>query len=120
MQNENFFNVDVLEQGIQRELADGLSTRIFPGEQAMISIVRIVANATGDLHAHPQEQWGFCFRGSGVRHQGGEDIAVQVGDFWCTPGNVEHGFTAGSEGAVIYDLFAPPREEYKKAGHGFS
>ena len=120
MPDENFFNVDAMEQGIHRELADGLTTRIFPGEQAMISIVRIEANATGTLHAHPQEQWGFCFRGSGVRHQGGEDIPVQVGDFWCTPGNVEHGFTAGPEGAVIYDLFAPPREEYKKAGRGFS
>ena len=120
MQKQHFYNVDAMEQGIQRELADGLSTRIFPGEQAMISIVRIAADATGDLHVHPQEQWGFCFRGSGIRHQGGEDITVKTGDFWRTPGMVEHGFTAGQEGAVIYDLFAPPREEYKKAGRGFS
>ena len=120
MQKQHFYNVDAMDQGIQRELADGLSTRIFPGEQAMISVVRIAADATGDLHAHPQEQWGFCFRGFGIRHQGGEDIPVQTGDFWRTPGMVEHGFTAGPQGAVIYDLFAPPREEYKKTGRGFS
>ena len=119
-QKDNFFNVDVMEQGIQRELAEGLSTRIFPGEQAMISIVRIGPNRSGDRHAHPQEQWGFCFRGSGIRHQGGEDIPVRAGDFWLTPGNVEHGFTAGPDGAVVYDLFAPPRDEYKKSGSGFS
>jgi quercetin dioxygenase-like cupin family protein len=69
---------------------------------------------------HPQEQWGLCVRGSGLRRQGGEEIHVSAGDFWRTPGGVEHGFTAGPDGAVIYDVFAPPREEYKKAGAGFS
>lgn len=119
-QAQHFFNVDDMTQGIGRELADGLSTRVFTGEQAMISIVRIAPDRSGDLHSHPQEQWGFCFRGSGIRHQGGEDIAVEAGDFWLTPGNVEHGFTAGPDGAVIYDLFAPPREEYRRKGSGFS
>ena len=32
IQKSNFFNVDAMEQGIRRELAEGLSTRIFPGE----------------------------------------------------------------------------------------
>ncbi|MEM7562986.1 MAG: cupin domain-containing protein [Pseudomonadota bacterium] len=119
-QTENFYNVDEMSQGISRILTEGVSTRVFPGAQAMISIVRIEPNATGTIHSHPQEQWGFCFRGSGVRHQGGEDITVRAGDFWCTPGNVEHGFTAGPDGAVVYDLFAPPRDEYRKPGSGFS
>ena len=119
-QVENFYNIDAPEQGVERELAEGLSARIFPGEQAMISVVRIEANRAGDTHSHPQEQWGLCISGSGVRTQGGEEIAVSAGDFWRTPGGVEHGFTAGPEGALVYDVFAPPREEYKKAGKGFS
>jgi hypothetical protein len=32
---------------------------------------------------------------------------------------VEHTFQAGPDGATVYDVFAPPREEYKKAGSGF-
>ena len=32
----------------------------------------------------------------------------------------EHGFTAGPDGAVIFDVFAPPREEYTREGSGFS
>ena len=118
--NENFFNLDAMDQGLARELAEGMTTRVFPGEQAMISVVRIEAGRAGKLHAHPQEQWGFCVRGSGTRTQGGERIEVTAGDFWRTPGNVEHGFTAGPEGAVIFDVFAPPREEYARAGSGFS
>ena len=117
---ENFFNLDALEQGIARQLAEGMTTRVFPGQDAMISIVRIEANRSGEVHSHPQEQWGFCVRGSGVRKQAGEEIAVSAGDFWRTPGGVEHGFSAGPDGAVIFDVFAPPREEYTRAGSGFS
>jgi len=117
---ENFFNLDALEQGIARQLAEGMTTRVFPGDDAMISIVRIEANRSGAIHSHPQEQWGFCVRGSGLRKQAGEEISVSAGDFWRTPGGVEHGFSAGPEGAVIFDVFAPPREEYTRAGSGFS
>ena len=116
---ENFFNVAALEQGIAKVLVEGMSTRVFTGEEAMISIVRIEPNKAGRIHSHPQEQWGFCFRGSGVRMQGGEEVEVSSGDFWRTPGNVEHGFVAGPDGAVIYDVFAPPRREYEKPGSGF-
>ena len=118
-ERENFFNIDALEQGIGRQLAEGMSTRIFRGRDAMISIVRIEPNRSGEVHSHPQEQWGFCVQGSGLRRQGDEEFPVSTGDFWRTPGNVEHGFSAGADGAVIYDVFAPPREEYLKTGSGF-
>jgi quercetin dioxygenase-like cupin family protein len=116
---DNFFNIDAMEQGIRRTLAEGMETRVFSGERAMISIVRMEPNSSGKLHSHPEEQWGFLFRGSGVRSQDGEEITVSAGDFWRTPGHVEHGFRAGPEGAVIFDVFAPPREDYKKPGSGF-
>lgn len=116
---ENFFNIDVLEQGISRQLADGMSTRVFPGDDAMISVVRIEPNKAGSRHAHPQEQWGLCVQGSGVRWQDGIEVEVKAGDFWRTPGGIEHGFTAGPEGAIVFDVFAPPRDEYKNGGSGF-
>jgi len=119
-QRENFFNLDAMEQGIARQLAEGVSTRVFPGQEAMISIVRIEAYSSGIAHSHPQEQWGLCVRGSGMRKQAGEEVPVSAGDFWCTPGGVEHSFSAGPDGAVIFDVFAPPREEYTRSGSGFS
>ena len=117
--NEHFFNIDALDQGISRQLAEGMSTRVFPGEDAMISIVRIEPNKSGNRHSHPQEQWGLCIEGSGIRWQGGDEVAVKAGDFWRTPGGIEHGFTAGPDGAIVYDVFAPPRQEYEKGGSGF-
>ena len=121
MSQENYFiNVNDLDSGIKRVLGEGVSTRIFCGDQSMLSIVSIDANAEGKIHSHPQEQWGFLIEGSGVRIQGGEKISIKKGDFWQTPGGVEHGIIGGPEGAKILDIFSPPRDEYKTSGSGFS
>ena len=87
-----FFNLDVPGQGIERELAPGLHTRIFVGQQAMLSFVTLAPHAAGPLHAHAEEQWGVMLEGDGVRIQDGAEVAVRVGDFWYTPGGLEHGF----------------------------
>lgn len=120
MAQQRFFNLNDLSQGIARDLADGLRTRIFPGENVMISVVRVAPNRAGEIHAHPQEQWGVMLEGDGVRIQDGVEHEVRAGDFWQTPGNVSHGFRAGSDGAVILDIFSPPRDEYRQAGSGFA
>ena len=117
---ENFFNLSDPDQGIPRQLAEGIATRVFPGEQAMLSLVTIEPNAEGRMHSHPEEQWGILLEGEGVRVQGGVEVAVKKGDFWRTPGGVPHSFRAGPSGATVLDVFAPPREEYRQAGSGFA
>ena len=112
-------NLDDETQGIARKLGEGITTRIFPGDQAMLSVVRIEPHSTGTLHSHPQEQWGVLLEGALVRIQGGEEVAMKAGDFWRTPGGVEHSVRTGDEGALVLDVFAPPRDEYRKPGEGF-
>jgi len=114
-----FFNLQDLSQGLRRQLAEGMETRIFPGEQAMLSVVTIAPSMAGSQHDHPEEQWGVLLEGSGVRTQDGVEHPVGKGDFWRTPGGVSHSFRAGPEGATVLDIFAPPRAEYRKAGSGF-
>jgi quercetin dioxygenase-like cupin family protein len=116
---DEFFNLNDPAQGIQRELAPGITTRIFPGEQAMLSVVRLEPHAEGKVHHHPEEQWGVLLEGSAVRVQGDREIAVETGDFWRTPANIPHTMRAGPSGAVVLDVFSPPREEYRKPGTGF-
>ena len=118
-QTDYFHNIDDLKTGIKRVLGEGISTRIFCGEQTMLSIVTIEANAKGKIHSHLEEQWGFLIEGSGVRIQGDEKIPIKKGDFWQTPGGIEHGIIGGPDGAKVLDIFSPPRDEYKKAGSGF-
>ena len=87
------------------------------------------AKRKGAIHSHVQEQWGYLISGSAIRIQDGEDLIVKrgkndkqnysnsPGDFWCSPGHVEHGIIGGPDGALILDVFAPPRPEYLKAGN---
>ena len=114
-----FFNIDDPKQGISRELAPGLQTRIFVGDNAMLSIVTLAPNAEGTMHSHPEEQWGVLLRGECVRIQDGHEVKMKTGDFWRTPGNVPHGIYTGEKGAVVLDIFSPPRREYRKPGKGF-
>lgn len=117
---ETFYNFADLDRGITRTLADGIETRVFPGDQAMFSIVSFEPGSEGSIHSHPEEQWGVLLEGSGTRIQDGVDVPVGPGDFWRTPGDVEHGFRAGPHGAKVLDIFAPPREAYRSEGSGFA
>lgn len=115
-----FFSFADLSAGVARDLAPGIATRVFPGAQAMLSVVSFEPGSVGSIHDHPEEQWGVLLEGSGVRIQDGVEVPVGQGDFWCTPGGVSHGFRAGPDGAKVLDIFAPPREAYRKAGAGFA
>lgn len=113
------FSIGDDKQGIHRTLAEGITTRIFPGQNVMLSVVRVAPHSSGTIHSHPEEQWGVLLEGECVRIQNGEEIRMKAGDFWCTPGGVMHGVTTGDIGATILDIFSPPREEYRKSGKGF-
>lgn len=116
---ENFFNIANLGDGVERKLGEGITTTLYPGDQAMISIVRFEPHAKGTLHHHEEEQWGYLIEGSATRYQGDDEIEVKPGDFWRTPSNVPHTMKAGGNGAVVFDVFAPPRKAYLKPGEGF-
>lgn len=113
------FNRHDDSRGIPRQLAEGLSARIYVGDHSMLSIVRIAPHSEGKIHSHPEEQWGVLLEGDCLRIQGGEEVAVKAGDFWHTPGNVLHGIRTGEDGAVILDIFSPPRPGYRSTGEGF-
>ena len=42
MSENTRFNLNDPEQGIARQLAEGINTRIFPGDQGMLSIVTLL------------------------------------------------------------------------------
>jgi len=105
--------------GIVRQLASGITARIFPGVHAMLSVVTIEPHAISPIHSHPNEQWGVCLEGEWVRIQDGKEHRVKAGDFWQTPPNVPHGGRGLEQRCVVLDIFAPPREEYTRAGKGY-
>jgi quercetin dioxygenase-like cupin family protein len=114
------FSIGDETQGIFRKLTEGISTRIFSGENVMLSVVKLEPNTAGTVHSHPEEQWGVLLEGACVRIQGDEELTMKEGDFWYTPCGVSHGIRTGETGATVLDVFSPPRNEYKKQGEGFS
>ena len=106
-------------RGIPRKLADGITTRIFVGDHVMLSVVRIAPHSTGAVHSHPEEQWGVLLEGRCVRIQDGQEVEVEAGAFWHSPGGVPHGIRTGEVGALVLDIFSPPREAYRRGGEGF-
>jgi quercetin dioxygenase-like cupin family protein len=115
-ESEHFHNL--WRGGIERRLAPGVTARIFPGEHVMLSVVTLEPHAVSPVHAHPQEQWGVCLEGEWIRIQDGVEHHVRAGDFWRTPPNVPHGGRALDRRCVILDIFAPPRDEYRRPGQG--
>ena len=113
------FQLNGDSRGIQRKLAEGVTTSIFPGENVMLSVVRVEPNSAGSVHSHPEEQWGVLLEGRCTRIQDGAEVEVVAGEFWRTPGGATHGVRTGPEGAVILDIFSPPRAEYRQKGEGF-
>ncbi len=110
MQKACFFNMNDMTQGDSRKLAQGVTARLFSSDRLTVSIVQLAPNAASPVHKHSQEQWGFLLEGKAIRIQGDAEIPVSSGDFWRTPPEVLHGMKAGEGGAVVLDIFNPPRD----------
>ncbi|MEM6487829.1 MAG: hypothetical protein AAF677_06075 [Pseudomonadota bacterium] len=68
---ETFFTMADLGAGIARSPAPGITTAVFPGVQAMLSVVSVAPNSRGSVHSHPEDQGGVPLEGSGTRVQDG-------------------------------------------------
>ena len=106
------------EGGIVRQLAAGVTARVFPGVHAMLSVVTLEPHSSSPVHAHPNEQWGVCLEGEWIRIQDGIEHNVKAGDFWQTPPNVPHGGGAPPRRRGALAIFSPPRAGGRRAGPG--
>jgi quercetin dioxygenase-like cupin family protein len=108
------------EGGLERKLAEGITTRVFFSDKIMLSLAEIAPHTEPTIHSHPEEQWGYLLEGECVRIQNGEEVAMQKGDFWHTPRHIPHGVRTGERGAKIMDIFSPPRRAYTTPGEGLA
>ncbi len=97
----------------QFALADGVRARALFGDDAMLNLVELDPGAVVPTHSHPHEQLGMCLSGLIVMQIDGEEHPmVPMGAMHIPPG-VVHGAYAGPEGAVVLDVFAPIREDFR-------
>ena len=90
----------------------GVLGRAVSGEQCSLVVVELDADSVVKEHSHPNEQLGIVLRGSVMFRVGDEARDLGPGDTWRVPGNAPHEVHAGPDGAVVIDVFAPPRADW--------
>jgi unsaturated pyranuronate lyase len=94
---------------------DGVHARVVHGERQTFSVVELDPDRVVPEHHHDQEQLGMCLSGSLLFRVGDESRELRPGDTWSIPSNVPHEVHVGSVGAVVIDVFAPTRDDWREA-----
>jgi quercetin dioxygenase-like cupin family protein len=91
----------------------GIVARAVAGERITLAVVELDAGAVVAEHAHENEQLGIVLRGAMSFRVGEEERELGPGGTWTIPANTLHEATAGPDGAVVIDVFAPPRDDWE-------
>ena len=103
---------DPRERGT-KELAPGVRTRTFWGDNLLLSLVELDPEGEVPSHTHPHEQAGIVLEGDLEMSIAGEVRKLKPGEVYIIPGNVPHWARSGSIPARVLDIFSPVRDEFK-------
>jgi quercetin dioxygenase-like cupin family protein len=92
---------------------DGVLARTVDGSRCSIGVVELDPDSVVPEHSHPNEQLGLVIRGSVSFRVGDEERVLGPGGTWSIPPDVPHEVRTGPDGAVVIDVFSPPREDWK-------
>lgn len=89
---------------------EGLERRTFSSGRSTVNAYTFAPGATFPLHRHAAEQITVVEEGSVEFTVGDERTAMAAGEWSVVAGDVEHGITAGPDGARILAIVSPRRE----------
>jgi quercetin dioxygenase-like cupin family protein len=92
---------------------DGVVARSLEGERVGLAVVELDPDTVVPEHRHDNEQLGMVLRGTVHFRVGDETRTLERGGTWRIPPNVPHEVHVGPEGAVVIDVFAPVREDWR-------
>ena len=99
--------------GMERlQIWDGLVGRSASGSEASLVVIEIEPDTAVPEHQHPNEQTGLLLKGTMTFTVGGETQELRPGAMWVIPGEVPHNVRSGPDGALLVELFAPPRTDW--------
>lgn len=94
-------------------LAEGYLGRVVHGEQLTMVVFEVEPGAVLPEHRHANEQFGMVIEGSVTFRVDDETQTLGPGGIWCIPAYAPHTVTGGEMGAVVLDVFSPPRNDWK-------
>jgi quercetin dioxygenase-like cupin family protein len=98
-------------------LFDGILARAVHGERITLAVVELDPGADLPEHSHENEQLGIVIRGSVSFRVGEEERVLGPGETWRIDSNMPHAVRSGAEGAVVIDVFTPPRDDWRTGDH---
>ena len=107
-------NLPALGELDLRRLFDGINCRVIHGDELSLAVVELDPGAIVPEHDHDNEQLGLVLEGSVTFTLGEETKELGPGGIWRIPGGTPHSVVAGPEGAVVIDIFAPPRLDWNE------
>lgn len=91
---------------------EAVRARKVEGEQLTLAVVELAPNAIVPEHRHVSEQLGMVIRGSVRFTIDGETRELGPGGTWRILSDRPHDVVTGPEGAIVIDVFAPPRHDW--------
>jgi quercetin dioxygenase-like cupin family protein len=92
---------------------EGVVVRAVHGERCTLGVVELAPDAVVPRHQHDNEQLGLVISGNLVFTVGDETRELGPGGTWRIASDVPHHVVAGPAGAVVIDVFAPHRADWK-------
>jgi quercetin dioxygenase-like cupin family protein len=105
---------DVSSLDLQR-IWEGVHGRVVHGDRITLGVIELDPGSIVPEHSHEHEQVGICLSGSVVFRVGDESRKLHAGEMWCIPSNARHEVHVGPQGAVVVDVFAPTRDDWREA-----
>jgi len=87
--------------------------RVVHGQLVTLAVVELDRNTVIPEHNHEHEQVGMIVAGSLTFRVGDETRQLRPGGTWRIPANVPHEVHTGPNGAVVVEVFAPPRSDWE-------
>jgi quercetin dioxygenase-like cupin family protein len=91
---------------------DNVTARRVQGDRITMAVVELDPDAIVPEHRHANEQNGMVLQGEVRFRIGNEERVLGPGGTWRIRSDVPHAVLAGSDGAVVIDVFTPIRADW--------
>lgn len=95
-----------------QQIWDSVAVRAVHGDRISMGVIELDPGAIVPEHSHANEQLGIVLSGTLTFRVGGETRELGPGGTWRILSNDPHEARAGPDGAVVLDVFAPPRDDW--------
>jgi quercetin dioxygenase-like cupin family protein len=97
---------------VPQQIWEGVSGRSVHAERVTFGVIEFEPHAAVPEHSHHNEQVGLLLEGTVRFRIGDETRELERGAMWRIPAHVPHAADAGRDGAVIAEVFSPPRDDW--------